>query len=320
MRAVPRLPRATPRAISEITRRDIFDSLTLELVDWAGRLEEPDFLARIYDLADMRSTDGRFKDAAGDIWQHRVNNPQDWEDDRVFTDSRFDLMQGGDETLLRFLAEMVHPAVRPDADEARALVESINKKLAADGWALVEVDHVSGRPICGGLRIRGAKQPATALKLPEYTRLQDPAVFHEHLRRIEAGLANDPAAAIASSKELVESVCMVVLDDYGVAYTSRDDLLDLYKAAARALELDAASVPGSAKGSQAAQGALRSLTTTVQRLAELRNELGLGHGRNQSSKALTRHARLAFNSASAIAEFMLDTWHSRRARDGNGSR
>jgi AbiJ N-terminal domain 3/Abortive infection C-terminus len=172
---VPRLPRTTPRTISEITRRDIFDSLTLERVPWAGRLEEPDFLDSIYDLADMRSTDGRFKDAAGDIWQHRVNNPEDWEDDWVFTDSRFDLMHGDGRRSCGFLAEMVP-----------------------------------------------------------------------------------------------------------------------------------------------AQGALRSLTTTVQRLAELRHELGLGHGRNQSSKALTRHARLAFNSASAIAEFMLDTWHSRRARDGNG--
>lgn len=309
---MPRLPSATKRTISEITRRDIFDMLTLDGINWAGRLEEPDFLARIWDLADMRSTDGRFKDAAGDIWQHRVNNPQDWEDDWVFTDSRFDLMHGDDETLLRFFAEMVHPAVRPDVEEARALVESINKKLVADEWALVEVDQVSGRPIHGGRRTKGARQPTTALKLPEYTRLRDPAVFHEHLRRIDAGLVNDPAAAIASSKELVESVCKVVLDDYGIAYASKDDLLDLYKAAAKALKLNAESVPGSAKGSQAAQGALRSLTTTLQRLAELRNELGLGHGRNQSSKALTRHARLAFNSASAVAEFMLDTWHQRR--------
>jgi hypothetical protein len=42
-----------------MTRRDIFDSLTLERIDRAGPLEEPDLLARIFDLADMRSTDGR---------------------------------------------------------------------------------------------------------------------------------------------------------------------------------------------------------------------------------------------------------------------
>jgi AbiJ N-terminal domain 3/Abortive infection C-terminus len=314
------LPRATQRSISEITRRDAFDMLTLDGINWAGRLEEPDFLARIWDLADMRSTDGRFKDAAGDIWQHRVNNPQDWEDDWVFTDGRFDLMHGDDETLLRFLAEMVHPAVRPDEDEARSLVESINKKLAADGWALVEVDQVSGRPIFAGRRIKGARQPTTALKLPGYKRLRDPQVFHEHLRRIDAGLANDPPAAIASSKELVESVCKVILDDYEIEYGHKEDLLDLYKAAAKALKLSVDSVPDSARGSQAAQRAARALTSAVQSLAELRNELGLGHGRNAASKALTRHARLAFNSASAVAEFLLDTWHQRRGDASNDAR
>jgi hypothetical protein len=312
---MPRLPRTTANTLTEITRRDIFDTITMEHVVWSGRLEEPDFLDRIYDLADMRSTDGRFRDAAGDIWQHRVNNPQDWEDDWVFTDSRFDLMHGDDETLMRFLAEMVHPAVRPDANEAGELVEMMNRKLAPDGWMLAETNQISGRPVYEGRRIKGSKQPTTSLRIPEYQRLRDPEVFHEHLRRIDGGLARDPAAAIASSKELVESVCKVVLDDYGVAYASKDGLLDLYKAVAKALKLDAESVPDNKKGSEAAQRALRSLASTVQNLAELRNQLGTGHGRNKRSAALTRHARLAFNAASAVAEFMLDTWHERRRND-----
>jgi hypothetical protein len=125
-------------------------------------------------------------------------------------------------------------------------------------------------------------------------------------------LAADPAAAIASSKEMVESVCKVILDDYEVTYRNKDDLLTLYKKVAVALKLNAESVPDNKRGSEAAQGVLRSLVTAVQRLAELRNELGLGHGRTQASQALTRHARLAFNSGSAVAEFLLDTWHDRR--------
>ena len=316
--AVPRLPRPA-QTITEITRRDVFDFITLENVGWSGRLEETAFLDRIWDLNDMRSTDSRFKNAAGDIWQHRVNNPQDWEDDWVFTDDRFDLMHGSDETLLRFMCEMVHPAVRPNRDEVQQLVSRFNQMLAGDGWSLVATKQISGRPIFEARRTAGAKTPTTALRLPEYQRLRDPQVFHEHLRRIDAGLASDPPAAIASSKELVESVCKIILDDYGTSYGRNLDLLDLYKETAKALRLNAEAVPDSVKGSQAAQGALRALVTTVQRLAELRNELGLGHGRNRSSQALTRHARLAFNTSSAVAEFLLDTWHERRAEGADGA-
>lgn len=302
-------------AVSEITRRDIFDYLTVADVAWWGRLDEPGFLARIWDLTQIPSTDGRFRDATGDIWQHRVNNPMDWEDDWVFTDSRFDLMRGPDETFVRFLAETVHPAVRSDRAETQELVRVFNEKLAPDGWQLVVTKEVSGRPIFEGRRTTGGKQPTAALRLPQYQRLKDPRVFEEHLRRIDAGIASDPPAAIASSKELVESVCKIILDDYGADYSRSFDVLDLYKEAAKVLRLNAEAVPESAKGSHAAQGALRALVTTVQRLAELRNELGLGHGRVAKSAALRRHARLAFNTSSAVAEFLLDTWHERRAHD-----
>ena len=76
----------------------------------------------------------------------------------------------------------------------------------------------TGRPIFEGRQKKGAKDPATALRLPAYQRLRDPQGFEEHLRRIDAGLATDPAAAIASSKEMAESVCKITLDDYGITY------------------------------------------------------------------------------------------------------
>jgi hypothetical protein len=90
--------------ISQLTRRDLIDAIAAERLDWSGRLEESEFLSRIYDLESLPSTDGRFKDAAGDIWQHRVNN-FDWDEDWVFYDSRFGLMNGDDEIFLRFLCE-----------------------------------------------------------------------------------------------------------------------------------------------------------------------------------------------------------------------
>jgi len=310
---MPTTPRKAP-SITAITRRDITDYLSAEQVEWWGRLEEVDFLSRVWPLELMRSTDSRFKDAAGDIIQHRVRN-DDWEDDWVFGDPRFELRNGRDDIFVGFLCEMLHPVVRSDPEQVESLLAFFNECLAHDGWELVEVSQLSGKPVFAGRPRTGLKSPASALDLEDHERLDDPAAIRDHLARIERGLARDPAEAIASSKEMVETVCKLILDDYAVTYPPRAEVLDLYKLVASALRLNAEAVPDSVKGSQAAQKTLRTLVTTIQSLAELRNELGLGHGRAKRSPALSRHGRLAFNAAVAVVEFLLDTWQVRRAAE-----
>ena len=138
--------------ISEVTRRAIVDFLSASGIDWAGRLPEDDFLARLYDLTTMPSTDGRVRNAAGDINQHRINW-RDWPDDWVFYDERFNLLRAPDDQFLRFLCETAHPIVRPDPDQARDLVAAYNCELAADGWSLVETKPISGRPVFAAQRL-----------------------------------------------------------------------------------------------------------------------------------------------------------------------
>jgi len=132
--------------ISEVTRRAIFDFITASGTEWAGRLPEDDFLARLYDLTSMPSTDRRFPNAAGDIWKHRIMN-FDWDEDWVFYDSRFNLLWAPDDEFLRFLCETIHPVVRTDPESARTLAAAFNAELQADGWSLVEAKEISGRPI-----------------------------------------------------------------------------------------------------------------------------------------------------------------------------
>lgn len=84
------------RRISQVTRRDIFDYLRTEGGPWWGRLTEVAFLGRLYDLETLPSTDRRFATAGRDIVQHRVGN-NDWDDDWVFDDPRFELAGGPDE-------------------------------------------------------------------------------------------------------------------------------------------------------------------------------------------------------------------------------
>ena len=80
--------------ITEITKRDILDLFQngLEIdeffqtrtvtYNYYGRLEEIDFLKRLYDLERMPSFDSRFANAEQDIWQHTVNN-----DERIIKNS-----------------------------------------------------------------------------------------------------------------------------------------------------------------------------------------------------------------------------------------
>lgn len=296
--------------ITDLTRRNIFDYLTMERVAWAGRLDETQFIVRVWpNAADLPSYDTRYADALGDIHQHRVNN-YDWDDDWIFGDARFNLTGGADEQFIRFLTEMVHPVVRSDVDEALKLVTEVNRHLRPDGWQLQPASYLSGRPIYTGRRITGSHSPATALRLNTRTLLEDHTALLDHLGAIERDLASDPAGAIASAKELVETMYKLILDKRGVPY-GNEDLPKLYKKVAIELGLSKESVPDSAKGSEAAHKVLSALTTAVFGLVELRNQIGRGHGRSTASPALERHARLAFNSAVTLTEFLYDTLQDR---------
>lgn len=183
--------------------------------------------------------------------------------------------------------------------------------LVPDARALLRSLQRDGAPVDDDANlVLGAAAPVLAIE--RFDRLGEPRVLLEHLSRIEAGIASDPAAAIGSAKELTESVFKFVLDDYGVTYQPGASLTDLYKLVAGELGLSREAVPLSAKGSRASHKVLQNFSTAVQCLAELRNELGLGHGGTVPSPALGRHARLAANAARTVAEFVLETWHERR--------
>lgn len=296
--------------ITELTRRKLVDLLALGGYQWAGRLNELDFLKRIYDLDNIQSYDSRYSTAAGDIRQHRLNN-FDWEDDWIFSDDRFRLADGPDVVILRFLAEMLHPLVRDDANDVATLLRLFNKALAPDGYVLYEKDSISGHPIYGWRGIEGFHSNNASHLIEHRPLLTDPRVLQEHLKRIRDGLQGDPAQTISSCKELIESLCKIILKSSDIEYSNDDDVQRLYRKVADLLLLNTESVIGDSKASETSQKILRTLVTTVHSLAELRNQLGLGHGRDSLSAGFNRHARLALNATVTVTEFLLDTWQDR---------
>jgi predicted nucleotide-binding protein len=138
--------------ITTLTRRNVFDWMRVAKINWAGQLDEAEFLARIWDLESLPSRDHRHRTAAGDIRRHRVLNPEDWPDDWVFSDGRFNLMKCDDETLLRFLSEMLHPVVRGADDDVQSMVRTVNSHLERDGYVLKQTGSISGYPVFSGVR------------------------------------------------------------------------------------------------------------------------------------------------------------------------
>ncbi|GIF08860.1 AbiJ-related protein [Actinoplanes siamensis] len=149
MTSSPKPPPTATGRITHVTRRRLIEGFAeMPTAHWSGDLDEVDFLARLYPLEEMPSTDSRreYGTAAADIWQHRVNNPSDWPDNWIFTDERFGLADN-DEALLAFLVEMLHPEVRTHLAEVEQLRDFLNSVLVHDGYEIVQVDAISGAPI-----------------------------------------------------------------------------------------------------------------------------------------------------------------------------
>lgn len=298
--------------ISEATRRDIFDSIVIENVPWNGRLEEPDFLARLFDLKGLPSTDSRFKDAYGDIWQHRISN-EDWDNYWVFTDTRFNLLHGEDEMFLRFLCETLHPVVRTDTEEIERLRQGYNLLLQNDGYEIVAKTKMAGRAIYVARQI-GLRPESSLNSLKEKFSGTDTSYVMGQITRMESAVENDPGLAIGTAKELVETVCKTILKERNIAITGNEDLPKLVKETAKELKLTPSDIPDDAKASESIKRLLSNLATITNGVAELRNSYGTGHGKDAKSKGLRpRHAKLAVGAASTLAIFLVETHHEQSA-------
>jgi hypothetical protein len=296
-----------PRAISEITRRAIFDELTVGKHSWCGRLTETDFLARLYDLEKLPSHDGRFGSMEGDIWQHRYNN-LDWDSDWVFSDSRLDLLGGTDDAFLRFLCEVVHPAVRPDTKEAKELVTTFNEHILVDGWELVE-----GRPISGKPTFVARRRASGAVTLPDPVHASD-VLSDEYVRELagkcDSRLASgDLDGAITVARTLLEAILSELETRLaGVKGNYAGDLPKQFKQVTKLLRMDEQR----SDLDDRFKDVIRGLVMIANGLAPLRNKMSDGHARVR--KPAPHHARVVVNAAKTVSAFLVESYTYQREK------
>ena len=290
-------------SISETTRRNLIDFLSVEKVVWHGRLDAIKFLERIFNLRELPSTDYRLHDAYGDIWKHTISN-DDWESDWVYDYSPFALLHGSEQDFLNFLCAMIHPLVRADAREVDYLVKLFNDFLRGEGWELIETISLGGRPVFSARQNVGI--PGVTPEI--VTNVLNTDYVMQQVNRMQSEVGNDPTLAIGTAKEFVETVCKSILNERRIAYDDKLELQPLVKLTCQSLGLVRDSIPDSAKAAETVRNLLSNFASIAKYLGELRNPYGTGHGKDGNFKGLQpRHARLAVNAAQTVGVFLFET-------------
>lgn len=183
-------------------------------------------------------------------------------------------------------AGQVGRALRVFEKTAHGIGEQYTKEafasLLRDGYRINENGSIVGGP-------------TAVLREESLANLGDPAAIRDHLDRISRAIeGGDPAQAVGSAKELIESTTKVVLQELGQPVDPKDDVPQLVSKAQRALGVHPSSVSSGPDTSDAVKKILGGAATITTGLAELRNRgYGTGHGPAGPRVGLgPRHAHL----------------------------
>lgn len=215
-----------------------------------------------------------------------------------------------EEAFLRFLAETVHPEVRPREEQVDQLVALYNEHLVHDGWEIREVSRISGRPVFAAHNRLTVPPPLGQVE--KSVKAGDMTYLSQQITRMETSVETDPALAIGTAKELIETCCSTILVELGVTPSKEWNLSRLVKETVARLRLTPNDVADGARGADSIKQVLGNLGGMVGGIAELRNYYGTGHGKALGHGGLgPRHARLAVGAASTLAVFLFETFAHR---------
>ncbi len=122
----------------------------------------------------------------------------------------------------------------------------------------------------------------------------------------------NPTEAIGKAKELIESCCRTILDERNTPWDKDWDLNKLTGQTMLHLRLMPENIPANATMAESMKALLGNLQQVAQRMAELRNTYGSGHGKSATYKGLTeRHAKLAVGASITLVTFLWETYEAR---------
>lgn len=209
---------------------------------------------------------------------------------------------------MKFLCEMLHPAVRSERQDWKRFLEYINTLLLPDGFRIVEVEKVSGRSVYGWEKT-GGQNCVIDSQAKDIDEKFDSKYITSQIQIMKDTIESAPNVAIGKAKELLEACCKTILDEMEVPYSMEIDLTQLMKITCDAIGLSAKGADKSSNSGIIAAKILGNLGVISQGMAELRNLYGDGHGRTKGFKQLPkRYANLAVGASVTAVNFMWDTY------------
>ena len=298
--------------VSIETRSNIADAFLINNIKWNGRLSEADFLSRIFDLKSLWSNDERYSNAYQDIQMHR-GRFIDWEDNWIFTDNRLNLFHIADDLFLRFLCEILHPAVRPDqvdenevGKETQSILTIFNYHLSSDNIEIVPRKQPIGKPFFEAIFKEEFGESITQKQVEIIDYLSSDYV-RQQVEMMEKCISSSPHDAIGKSKELIETICKSVLERKGLSVDKNWTLPKLVKEANNSLQFIPQSVTNYKQAEQSMNMIIQGISNAVHGITELRNNFGSGHGHSEGFQGLDNaHARMSVGFATEFARFYLE--------------
>ena len=198
---------------------------------------------------------------------------------RVFWEKESDTLVG------RVLLELIRECKERSQPEEPQLIE--------------ECETITNRLLAGAPNLSG---------LAEIVAQFDADYLRQQIIRMEEAVGSDPALAIGTAKELIETCCKTILEERGESCAKDADMPELTKAAFRQLKMTRDDVPDAMEGAEAIKRVLSNLGSISNELVRLRNLYGTGHGKLADAPGLSpRHAKLAVGSAATLVRFLFES-------------
>ena len=162
-----------------------------------------------------------------------------------------------------------------------------------------ECEAITNRLLAGATNLNGLAEIAAQF---------DADYLLQQITRMEEAVESDPALAIGTAKELIETCCKTILEERGESFGKNPDMPELTKAVFRQLRLIPDDVPEATEGAESIKRVLSNLGSISNELARLRNLYGTGHGKPVDTPSLSpRHAKLAVGSAATLVRFLFES-------------